>query len=801
MKRATVLLLALAMILPMVACKKSGEQTPAPAARDTWEQRTEKMTQEEVDQAPSADQLVTIETKLGSVQGVQKDGYREYRGLRYANAQRWQEAVAVTTPWTGVYDATKWGDRCMQFKGIYGFADSVINQFYDDESLVSFPAGYSEDALNLNIWTPDDAKDCPVLVYIHGGAFMTGSNTDPSTDGEAYADHGVVTVAINYRLGPWSNVYGDGYTGNLALKDQLTAIRWVKDNIADYGGDPSKITIMGESAGAMSVQNLLMTPLMEEGLISGAIMMSGGGYLGNDKPMSASTMDVIWQQVKLACGYNSISDMLGLSSKELFESWALNLGKLSSSAATPIMDGEALVERADQALANGHVQNVPTMIGMLSEDMTPYNLYKAAVNYAIGSAGAGNKPVYLYYFDRQQPGENKFGAFHAADLYYAFGTLYRNWRPFDEVDYRISHDMIDYITNFVKTGDPNGAGLATWEPATVESQQFMHFGDEEAAMMTPDKSFLNDNQYNKPSFPSADKIKYPGVEEPTGSDASFDLTNARTATKDDLVGTWNYVGLYKEGAWNTMKDKFVITDGTFTYGQYASSITFDGNVMNIIDWGCTMTCWFNPAGQLIIEDSRNMYYVCEDPANAPSEPSGGEVQFDLTNAKAAAKSDLVGTWNYIGLQKDGAWTKMADKFVITDGTFTYGQYASSITFDKNVMNIIDWGCTMTCWFNPAGQLIIEDSRNMYYVCEDPNGTASTPPEQPAASDEFDLTNAKTAAKNDLIGTWDYVGLKAGGAWTKQADKFVIAERTFTSGQYASSITFDKNVMKVIDWGC
>ena len=145
--------------------------------------------------------------------------------------------------------------------------------------LSGLPIAYSEDSLNLNIWTPDGAEDCPVLVYIHGGSYMTGSNTDASTDGEAYAHHGVITVAINYRLGPFHSVWGDGYTGNLALTDQLTALRWVKDNIADYGGDPERITVMGESAGAVSVQNLLISPLVEDGLISGAIMLSGGGSL------------------------------------------------------------------------------------------------------------------------------------------------------------------------------------------------------------------------------------------------------------------------------------------------------------------------------------------------------------------------------------------------------------------------------------------------------------------------------------------------------------------------------------------
>ena len=130
-----------------------------------------------------------------------------------------------------------------------------------------------------------------------------------------------------------------------------------------------------------------------------------------------------------------------------------------------------------------------------------------------------------------------------------------------------------------------------------------------------------------------------------------------------------------------------------------------------------------------------MYYVCEgktggnaqssaesskqpEASPAPSaSPSTETPEYDLTNAKAASKDDLIGTWNYVGLQKGGQWTKMDDKFVITANSFTYGQYASSVTFNNNVMNIVDWGCTMTCWYNPAGQLIIEDSRGMYYVCE------------------------------------------------------------------------------------
>ena len=138
--------------------------------------------------------------------------------------------------------------------------------FYYNEFRKGETYTYDEDCLFLNIWTPEKAENCPVLVYIHGGSFVKGSNSDPAIDGEAYTRRGIIMVSINYRLGPFASPYGDGYTGNLALTDQLTALRWIRDNIEDYGGDPQAITVMGESAGAISVQNLLISPWLRRGL-------------------------------------------------------------------------------------------------------------------------------------------------------------------------------------------------------------------------------------------------------------------------------------------------------------------------------------------------------------------------------------------------------------------------------------------------------------------------------------------------------------------------------------------------------
>ena len=252
MKRVLALALAMVMALSLAACGGSDQPT---AEEDNWTLRQEKATEADAALPDENDTFTTLKTPCGEIQGVQYEGYSLYRGVRYATADRWEQAQQVTE-WDGVYDATAWGDQCPQHKSYFGVDDSAINEFYTEESLIQFPAGYSEDCLNLNIWVPDNAKDCPVLFYIHGGSFLTGSNTDPSVDGEAYAHEGIITVSINYRLGPLASAFdGENYLGNYSLSDQITALHWVRDNIKSFGGDPSRITIMGESAGAASVQD------------------------------------------------------------------------------------------------------------------------------------------------------------------------------------------------------------------------------------------------------------------------------------------------------------------------------------------------------------------------------------------------------------------------------------------------------------------------------------------------------------------------------------------------------------------
>ena len=434
---------------------------------------------------------VTLTTPCGELTGVQYPSYRLFKGVRYATAERWERAEEITA-WEGTYDATAWGDASPQHYGIFKAYGDAVTAFYAAEAIANRTTGFSEDCLNLNIWTPNDAENCPVLIYIHGGSFINGANTDSSTDGEAYADRNVILVSINYRLGMLGQAIGDGYTGNYHITDMITAINWVSHNIAAFGGDPSRIMISGESAGAAAVQDLVMSPYLEEGLICGAIMMSGGGDLQPNNPTSQAAVERCWEAVKKTRKAETMQELLALTPAQIYAAW------IPAYVSNPYIDGDILPYTASEALKNGTAKNIPLIIGVCSEDMTPYFFYTSAMKYAADSAAVGNAPVYLYFFSRQQPNADgkpcEFGAFHACDLYYFFGSLYRSYRPFTDTDYRISETMVDYVTNFLKNGDPNGAELPAWDPAVPGALKAMTF-DEEGIFMS--EVNLNDLQHQQ----------------------------------------------------------------------------------------------------------------------------------------------------------------------------------------------------------------------------------------------------------------------------------------------------------------
>lgn len=227
-----------------------------------------------------------VSTSRGPVRGCpgRVDGVAAYKGIRYAAAGRW-EYPKLVKGWEGIYDATAYGSCAYQPRAFYNEADVPEKAFYYNEFRKGERYTYSEDCLFLNVFTPADAKAgdrLPVLVYIHGGGFTGGCGHEKHFDCPIWPAKGVIGVTINYRLGPLGFAclpelkQEAGCTGNYGLYDQLTALQWVKRNIAAFGADPDNITLMGQSAGAMSVQQHVLSPLTE-GLFHKAVMSSGGG--------------------------------------------------------------------------------------------------------------------------------------------------------------------------------------------------------------------------------------------------------------------------------------------------------------------------------------------------------------------------------------------------------------------------------------------------------------------------------------------------------------------------------------------
>lgn len=213
---------------------------------------------------------VTVETSSGRVRGTVEQGVARYLGLPYAaplDGAGWLLPASPPAPWAGERDASAFGPTVPK-PGYQGPVAEILTAEPD------FPGA---ECLNLNVWAPEGAERLPVFVWIHGGAFRNGSGRSGYYDGAAFARDGVVCVTINYRLGALGFLdTGDAHT-NLGLRDQIMALQWVRENIAAFGGDPSRVTVAGESAGAMSVGSLLGSPLAQ-GLFAQAVLQSGAGH-------------------------------------------------------------------------------------------------------------------------------------------------------------------------------------------------------------------------------------------------------------------------------------------------------------------------------------------------------------------------------------------------------------------------------------------------------------------------------------------------------------------------------------------
>ena len=407
-------------------------------------------------------------TPCGYIRGVaaKTPGVTAYKGIRYAEAGRWEYPKQVTH-WNGIYDASEFGPISMQENTIIPEDKNGRDPFYYIEFREGLDYTYSEDCQYLNIWAPDDAEKAPVIVYIHGGAFLGGSSWEKTFDEPVWPSQGVIAVTLNYRL----SLFGyaclpeltaeAGHTGNYGLYDQLCALQWVHDNIEAFGGDPDNITIMGQSAGGSSVQMLCSTHATEN-LIRQAVI-SSGVTSDSEKWMSTSkTMEKryeFWESWKKDVGVASLQELRAISAEDLLRSFedqfAKSYGNVMANMG-PVWDNASFPKE-------GFNLQIPYLLGGNTED--------TGTAAADALAWCAKQPVdsYSYCFARQLPGDEK-GAWHSADLWYWFGTLENCWRPFTDGDYALSNTMIEYLTNFAKTGDPNGEGLPVWEPTQSSGQ-------------------------------------------------------------------------------------------------------------------------------------------------------------------------------------------------------------------------------------------------------------------------------------------------------------------------------------------
>ena len=486
--------------------------------------------------------LRKVTTKYGVIEGVSSGDPRitVFRGVPYAKPPvgdlRWR-APQPPEPWEGVLKADRFPNIAVVPQPGVDWTD-----FYTRELN---PTGYehktSEDCLYLNIWSPARSTydKLPVFFYIHGGGFTAGYSYEVEFDGERVARNDVIFITVGYRLGPLGffshKDLDEECQGNQGLLDQLQALKWVKENIAAFGGDPSRVTICGQSAGGMSVSSLLNSPLAE-GYFSGGIMMSGGGIrppFGGVGPwLSLEDGQRYGQQLLDFIGVKSLKEARGVPA-EVIVSTGLGRwpdGKIAPMRWRPTIDGVFFTEELRDSIIAGHGADVPIMIGCCKGENIPKQFvgelssieafrksaeekygdraeeflsmcdlsseenfrnfvsgelglctgYTGAMAYARREAQLGRK-AYTFVFDHDIPGDDA-GSFHGSDMWFVFDSLGHSWRPFEGKHYDLARQVSSYWTNFVKNGDPNGKDrigkeLPEWRPFTEDEAFTICFKD------------------------------------------------------------------------------------------------------------------------------------------------------------------------------------------------------------------------------------------------------------------------------------------------------------------------------------
>jgi len=472
--------------------------------------------------APALAGMDTVTIAQGALHGSAGDDVVAFRGIPFAappvGPLRWRPPGPAPI-WQGVREATSFGPECLQ------------PEFPGRPSMSS-----SEDCLTLNVWTPADRAPgarLPVMVWIHGGSFVSGTGASPIYNGATFAKAGVVLVTLNYRLGRFGFFAHPALTAetpkgplaNYGLMDQIAALKWVRSNIAAFGGDPANVTVLGESAGAMSVNDLMVSPLAR-GLFAKAISESG---FGRTRAPSLADAEAAGAEIARQAGVNG-TDAAALAALRALPPQAL-VGRPSGLGdplfLRPVLDGVILREQVAEAFAAGRQARVPYLEGgnsweaslfpevrkhpqfilarlgdkaasvaalygesddpaRLAADLTTDQQMIEPDRYLARQMVKARLPAWVYFFSYVPAAERDqdLGARHGAEIGFVFDNLPRfpityagrmiaAATPDDEA---IARAMHAYWVAFAKTGDPGAAGGVPWPRFDAASEAVLEFG-------------------------------------------------------------------------------------------------------------------------------------------------------------------------------------------------------------------------------------------------------------------------------------------------------------------------------------